>query len=73
MTHDLFPPYLQQRYEQILARIRQFQKELGIQPQTLAEKYQDFLIKKEQEQLRAAELEKFKNLIGIKKTPGQKV
>ena len=55
MAEQLFPDELQQRYEQILAQTRKLQKQLGITPRTLEERYQNYLARKAEEQKRLEE------------------
>lgn len=67
MTDWSFPPDLQKRYDEILATTRRLQKELGIEPRTLEQRHQDYLKRKEEEQRRAAELEKLKAITGTRR------
>ncbi len=64
-----FPPDLQKRYEEVSARIRQLQAEFGITPRTLEERYQDYQKRKLEEQKKAEELAKFKELTVAKRPP----
>lgn len=62
-----FPPDLQKRYDEILATTRRLQKELGIEPRTLEQRYQDYLKRQEDEQRRAEELAKIKALTSTRR------
>lgn len=44
------PPDLQEKFGKIQAHTRQLQKELGITPMTLEERYQAYLKRKQQEE-----------------------
>lgn len=44
------PPDLQEKFDKIQAHTRQLQKELGITPMTLEERYQAYLKRKQQEE-----------------------
>ena len=63
------PPDLQKKYNEVVALTRILQKELGVEPRTLEQRHQDFLKRKEEEQRRAAELEKIKALTGTRRPP----
>lgn len=69
MTDWSFPPELQKRYEEILATTRRLQQELGIEPRTIEQRYQDYLKRQAEEQRRAAELEKLKATTGNRRPP----
>lgn len=64
-----FPPDLQKKYDEVSAKIRQLQQELGIQPRTLEQRYQDYLKRKEEEKKKAEELEKIKALTANRRPP----
>lgn len=58
------PPDLQKRYDEILATTRRLQAELGIEPRTLEQRYQDYLKRKEDERRQAEEQERLLKEIG---------
>lgn len=65
----IFPPELQERYDRLLVQIRSLQEQLGIEPRTIEQRYQDYLKKKEEEQRQAEELKKFEQLIAKRRPP----
>lgn len=64
MTDWSFPPDLQERYERIVAETRRLQKELGIEPRTMEQRFRDYLARLAEEQRRLEEQKKFEQLIG---------
>lgn len=57
MINWSFPKDLQEKYDKILADTRRLQKEFGIEPRTMEQRYQDYLNKKAAEALQQKELE----------------
>jgi hypothetical protein len=64
-----FPPELQKRYEEILARTRSLQKEFGIESRTIEQRYQDYLKRQEEENRRQEELSKLIHSTGNRRPP----
>ena len=64
MTDWSFPPDLQERYERIVAENRRLQKELGVKPRTMEQRFRDYLARQAEEQRRLEEQKKFEQLIG---------
>lgn len=59
-----FPPELQEQYNCIIERTRRLQQEFGIKPRTIEQRYQDYIVKKAEEQRIKEELNKLKALTG---------
>ena len=64
-----FPPDIQEKYDRVLKQIRYLQKELGVEPRTLEQRYQDYLARLEQEQKRKQEFERLQLNIGSRRPP----
>jgi hypothetical protein len=64
-----FPPELQKKYEEVLARTRCLQKEFGIEPRTIEQRYQNYLKRQEEEKCRQEEIKKYNQLVGQKRPP----
>jgi len=69
MTDWSFPPDLQERYERIVAETRRLQKELGVKPRTMEQRFRDYLAQQAEEQRRLEEQKKFEQLIGKHRPP----
>jgi transcriptional regulator of met regulon len=63
------PPDLQKKHDEIVARTRELQKELGIKPRTIEERYQDYLTREAEKQRRAEELAKFTQSLSQRRPP----
>lgn len=57
----------QKKYDQVVADNQRLQKEFGIKPRTIEQRYQDYMAKKAEEDRRAEELKKLQNSIGIRR------
>lgn len=64
-----FPPEIQAQYDRVVAQTRKLQKELGVEPRTLEQRYQDYLIRKEEEKQKQLELEKLQALKLTRRPP----
>lgn len=59
-----FPPELQAQYDRVVAQTRRLQRDLGVEPKTMEQRYQDYLQRQAEEQRRQEELKKLEELIG---------
>lgn len=69
MTDWSFSPEIQAQYNRVVADIQRLQQEFGIEPQTIEQRYQDYLKRKAEEQRRAEELAKIKAVTGQRRPP----
>jgi len=58
----MWPPDIEQRYNTIRAETDRLQREFGIKPRTLDERYQDYLQRIAQEQKQQEQLRKLEEL-----------
>lgn len=59
-----FPPELQAQYDRVVAQTRRLQRDLGVEPKTMEQRYQDYLERQAEEQRRQEEQKKLEELIG---------
>lgn len=64
-----FPPDIQAQYDRVLAQTRQLQKEFGIEPKTIEQRYQEYLIRKSAEEQKQLELAKFNQQLAHRRPP----
>ena len=64
-----FPPELQAQYDRVVAQTRRLQLELGVEPKTMEQRYQDYLQRQAEEQRRQEELKKLEQVIGKHRPP----
>ena len=64
-----FPPELQAQYDRVVAQTRRLQLELGVEPKTMEQRYQDYLQRQAGEQRRQEELKKLEQVIGKHRPP----
>ena len=63
------PPELQKKYNEVVALTRKLQIELGIEPKTIEQRYQDYLVRQEEKEKQRQELEKLKTLVQNRRPP----
>jgi len=59
-----FPLDIQAQYDRVLSETRRLQKEFGIEPKTIEQRYQDYLQRQVEKQRRQEEIEKLQQQIG---------
>jgi len=64
-----FPPDIQAQYDRVLAQTRHLQKEFGIEPKTIEQRYQEYLTRKAAEEQKQAELAKLNQQIIHRRPP----
>ena len=64
-----FPPDLQEQYNRVLAQTRRLQKELGIEPRTIEQRYQDYLRKQADEKRKQEQLTHIQAQLVIRRLP----
>ena len=64
-----FPPELQAQYDRVVAQTRRLQRDLGVEPKTMEQRYQDYLQRQAEEQRRQEELKKLEQVIGKHRPP----
>ena len=62
-----FPPDIQAQYDRVLAQTRRLQAELGIEPRTIEQRYDDYRKRKAEEQRRKEELNRMQAIMGQKR------
>jgi len=64
-----FPPALQAKYERVLEQTRLLQKEFGITPMTIEQRYEDLCKRRIEKEQQLKELEKLQKLRSLQKQP----
>lgn len=64
-----FTPDIQAQYDRVLSETRRLQKEFGIEPKTIEQRYQEYLTRKAEEEQKQAELAKLQAITGQRRPP----
>lgn len=64
-----FPPDIQAQYDRVVDQTRQLQKEFGIEPKTIEQRYQDYLDRKAEENRRQEQLRQLEQTLGARRPP----